>query len=193
MYLLGLAMFEGPEATSSCGTAQNAARHQNQPVRGNPSRGNILVYLITMSPRKPRSLRSQLWVLACELQGSSCLLDTVVLKRFSGSGNRAANRKTIAEAAIAQHCNNQRESSLNSILTIPSSSIRSASNYESDTKPASTCCSIFQSDKSPRHVDSTRRRLASNILPSRGSLQVTEIDAPHIVANGKSRRGEGSA
>jgi site-specific recombinase XerD len=31
-------------------------------------------------------------------------------------------------------------------------------------------------------VDSTRRRLASNILPSLGSLQIAEIEAPDIVA-----------
>jgi len=40
----------------------------------------------------------------------------------------------------------------------------------------------WQDDKSPRHVDSTRRRLASNILPSLGSLQMTEIEAPDIVS-----------
>jgi hypothetical protein len=37
-------------------------------------------------------------------------------------------------------------------------------------------------DKSARHVDSTRRRLASNILPNLGSLQITEIEAPDIIA-----------
>jgi len=36
--------------------------------------------------------------------------------------------------------------------------------------------------KSPRHVDSTRRRLASNILPSLGSLQTAQIEAPEVVA-----------
>ncbi len=40
----------------------------------------------------------------------------------------------------------------------------------------------WKDDKSPRHVDSTRRRLASNILPSLGSLQMTQIEAPHVVA-----------
>lgn len=40
----------------------------------------------------------------------------------------------------------------------------------------------WQDGKSPRHVDSTRRRLASNILPVLGPLQVTEITAPDIVA-----------
>jgi integrase len=40
----------------------------------------------------------------------------------------------------------------------------------------------WQEGKSRRHVDSTRRRLASNILPSLGSLQTTEIEAPDIVA-----------
>jgi hypothetical protein len=40
----------------------------------------------------------------------------------------------------------------------------------------------WKDDKSARHVDSTRRRLASNILPSLGSFQITEIEAPNIVA-----------
>ncbi len=40
----------------------------------------------------------------------------------------------------------------------------------------------WRDDKSPRHVDSTRRRLASNILPSLGSLQMSDIEAPDIVA-----------
>jgi integrase len=40
----------------------------------------------------------------------------------------------------------------------------------------------WKDGKSPRHVDSTRRRLASNILPSLGALQVAEIEAPDIVA-----------
>jgi integrase len=40
----------------------------------------------------------------------------------------------------------------------------------------------WQGDKSSRHVDQTRRRLASNILPSLGSLQIAEIEAPDIVA-----------
>jgi len=40
----------------------------------------------------------------------------------------------------------------------------------------------WQDGKSPRHVESTRRRLDSNILPCLGTLQITEIDAPGIVA-----------
>lgn len=40
----------------------------------------------------------------------------------------------------------------------------------------------WQDDKSLRHVDSTRRRLAANILPSLGTLQTDEIEAPDIVA-----------
>lgn len=36
-------------------------------------------------------------------------------------------------------------------------------------------------DKSVHYVDSTRRRLATNILPSLGSLQIDEIEAPQIV------------
>jgi integrase len=40
----------------------------------------------------------------------------------------------------------------------------------------------WQDDKSTRHVDQTRRRLASNILPTLGSLQIAEIETPDIVA-----------
>jgi len=40
----------------------------------------------------------------------------------------------------------------------------------------------WKDDKSLRHVDSTQRRLASNILPTLGPLQMDEIQAPHIVA-----------
>ena len=40
----------------------------------------------------------------------------------------------------------------------------------------------WKDDKSERHVDSTRRRLASNILPFLGPLQTNEITAPQIVA-----------
>ena len=40
----------------------------------------------------------------------------------------------------------------------------------------------WQDDKSPRHVDSTRRRLAANILPNLGALQTAEIEAPDVVA-----------
>jgi integrase len=40
----------------------------------------------------------------------------------------------------------------------------------------------WKDDKSARHVDSTQRRVASNILPSLGSLQIADIEAPDIVA-----------
>jgi integrase len=40
----------------------------------------------------------------------------------------------------------------------------------------------WKDDKSARHVDSTQRRLASNILPTLGALQMDEIQAPAIVA-----------
>jgi hypothetical protein len=40
----------------------------------------------------------------------------------------------------------------------------------------------WQEGKSPRHVDSTRRRLASNILPSLGALQIAEIKTRDVVA-----------
>ncbi len=50
----------------------------------------------------------------------------------------------------------------------------------------------WKDDKSPRHVDSTRRRLASNILPSLGSLQIAEIEAPDIVAMVKAVEARGA-
>ena len=40
----------------------------------------------------------------------------------------------------------------------------------------------WQDGKSPRHVDSTRRRIATNILPSLGARPVAEIEAPEVVA-----------
>src|SRR5437879_8203283 len=40
----------------------------------------------------------------------------------------------------------------------------------------------WRDGKGTRHVDSTRRRLDSNILPSLGAFQITEIDAPDMVA-----------
>jgi integrase len=39
----------------------------------------------------------------------------------------------------------------------------------------------WKDDKSLRHVDSTQKRLASNILPSLGPLQMNDIKAPDIV------------
>jgi integrase len=40
----------------------------------------------------------------------------------------------------------------------------------------------WQIGKSPRHVDTTRRRMERNILPALGSRPITEIEAPEIVA-----------
>jgi Arm DNA-binding domain len=40
----------------------------------------------------------------------------------------------------------------------------------------------WQEGKSLRHVDSTKRRLAANILPSLGARQIMEIEAPELVA-----------
>ncbi len=40
----------------------------------------------------------------------------------------------------------------------------------------------WKDDKSPRHVDSTQRRLASNVFPTLGALQMDDIQAPDIVA-----------
>jgi integrase len=40
----------------------------------------------------------------------------------------------------------------------------------------------WQHGKSPRHVDSTRRRLEANILPALGARPIAEIEAPELVA-----------
>ena len=40
----------------------------------------------------------------------------------------------------------------------------------------------WQDDKSPRHVDATKRRIATNILPSLGARPISEIEAPELVA-----------
>jgi integrase len=40
----------------------------------------------------------------------------------------------------------------------------------------------WKEDKSLRHVDSTRRRLNANILPTLGALQIGDIQAPDVVA-----------
>jgi integrase len=50
----------------------------------------------------------------------------------------------------------------------------------------------WQDGKSPRHVESTRRRLDSNILPSLGALQITAIDAPDVVAMVKTIEARGA-
>jgi len=50
----------------------------------------------------------------------------------------------------------------------------------------------WQDDKSLRHVDSTRRRLASNIMPSLGALQIDAIAAPDIVAMVRSIEARGA-
>ena len=46
--------------------------------------------------------------------------------------------------------------------------------------------------KSARHVDSTRRRISTNILPFFGDKQVTEITAPNLVAMVKEIQGRGA-
>jgi integrase len=50
----------------------------------------------------------------------------------------------------------------------------------------------WRGGKSLRHVDSTRRRLASNILPSLGSLQVAQIEAPDVVSMVRSIEARGA-
>ena len=50
----------------------------------------------------------------------------------------------------------------------------------------------WKDGKSPRHVDSTRRQLDANILPAIGHLQITEIEAPDIVAMAKAIDARGA-
>jgi integrase len=40
----------------------------------------------------------------------------------------------------------------------------------------------WQDGKSPRHVDSVRRRMESDILPCLGARPIAEIEAPELVA-----------
>jgi hypothetical protein len=40
----------------------------------------------------------------------------------------------------------------------------------------------WQVGKSPHHVDTTRRRLAANLMPSLGARPIAEIEVPEIVA-----------
>ena len=40
----------------------------------------------------------------------------------------------------------------------------------------------WQEGKSPRHVDTVRRRMASDILPCLGARPIAEIEAPELVA-----------
>jgi integrase len=50
----------------------------------------------------------------------------------------------------------------------------------------------WQPDKSPLHVDSTRRRIKANILPRLGQMPITEIEAPDIVAMAKAIDARGT-
>src|SRR5271170_3991934 len=50
----------------------------------------------------------------------------------------------------------------------------------------------WQYGKSPRHVDSTKRRLTANILPSLGARPIAEIEAPELVAMTKAIEQRGA-
>jgi integrase len=50
----------------------------------------------------------------------------------------------------------------------------------------------WKDGKSPRHVDSTRRRLIANILPALGHLQIADVEAPDIVAMARSIDARGA-
>jgi integrase len=67
-------------------------------------------------------------------------------------------------------------------LRMSSKTAEQISNENSFASVSAKWLEHWQDDKSPRHVDSTRRRLASNIVPSLGNRQMTEIEAPDVVA-----------
>jgi integrase len=46
-------------------------------------------------------------------------------------------------------------------------------------------------NKNPRHVDTTRRRLDANVLPSLGALQITDVLAPDVVAMARAVEARG--
>lgn len=48
-------------------------------------------------------------------------------------------------------------------------------------------------DKDPRHVDTTRRRLDANVLPSLGALQITDVLAPDVVAMTRAVEARGAS
>jgi hypothetical protein len=52
--------------------------------------------------------------------------------------------------------------------------------------------SHWEHGKSPRHVDSTKRRLATNVLPFLGDKLVSEITAPQLVAMVKAIQDRGA-
>lgn len=57
-----------------------------------------------------------------------------------------------------------------------------AANENSFANVASQWLEHWQHGKSPRHVDSTRRRLNANILPTLGERPTAEIEAPELVS-----------
>jgi integrase len=50
----------------------------------------------------------------------------------------------------------------------------------------------WQAEKSPQHVDATRRRMEANILPLLGVRPITEIEAPELVAMVKAIEARGA-
>ena len=94
--------FEGPGATTSCGTAQNARPALEPAGEGNPSRGNILVDLIAMSLRDHAVCLAnhRCWLatsggIMCIGQGSAETL--FVFRRSSG---KSENSKCTTTATI---------------------------------------------------------------------------------------------
>jgi integrase len=51
----------------------------------------------------------------------------------------------------------------------------------------------WQAEKSPRHVDATRRRMEANIFPMLGARPIGEIEAPELVAMVKAIETRGAA
>ena len=67
-----------------------------------------------------------------------------------------------------------------------------AANVNSFASVASLWMEHWQVGKSPRHVDSVRRRMAADILPALGSRPIEFIDAPEVVAMTKAIEQRGA-
>lgn len=73
--------------------------------------------------------------------------------------------------------------------------VKTAERVASENSFASVAAQWFehwQDGKSPRHVDSVKRRMAADILPCLGSRPIAEIEAPEIVALAKAIEKRGA-
>jgi hypothetical protein len=66
------------------------------------------------------------------------------------------------------------------------------SNEDSFASVAAQWMEHWQDGKSPRHVDSVQRRMASDILPCLGARPITEIEAPELVSMTKAIEQRGA-